>query len=250
MPGFLASTTSSTFLPTISDTAAQQARHIAIRITGREVVIAVLFVVAVIVLLTIPVIWGVVAEATSSAAEKAAPATFFVALGVLCTGLVAGFEILAIVGGSLVGLLVVGFIIDNYLGAAGRAARARTAQRTVTDLFYYGHHVGHPAGASRSRSHQAKPGPDLWLCPRRHVQLPGRPRGGGADPRPVPRPQGRGVGQPRLPPARRPPTLIDVTSMSWSFGGRRVLGMLTDRRKNPLITLEGLRRADHLVNCV
>jgi hypothetical protein len=86
------------------------------------VVIAVLFVVAVIVLLTIPVIWGVVAEATSGAAEKAAPATFFVGLGVLCTGLVAGFELLAIVGGSLVGLVVVGFIIDNYLTPACRAA--------------------------------------------------------------------------------------------------------------------------------
>jgi hypothetical protein len=109
MPGFLAGR--------ISQTSAQQARHFALRITGREVVIAVLFVVAVVVLLTIPVIWGVVAEATSSAAEKAAPATFFVGLGVLCTGLVAGAEIVAIIGGSLVGLVVVGFIIDNYLGA-------------------------------------------------------------------------------------------------------------------------------------
>jgi hypothetical protein len=118
MPGLLADT--------ITDTSGHQSRHIAVHVTGREVVVAVLFIVFVIVLLTLPVIWGAVSEAASSAAEKAAPTTFFLGLGVLCTGLVVGAELIAIAGASLVGLVVLGFIVDNYLGPGHRASCARS----------------------------------------------------------------------------------------------------------------------------
>ncbi len=123
MPGFLACTISRTFLAgTISDASGQQSRHIAI--PGRLVLYALLFIVFVIVLLAAPVIWQAGAEAFGSAAEKAAPGTFFLGLGVLFIGLVAGLKLLDIVGAGLVGLVVVGVIIDNYLTAVRRDASA------------------------------------------------------------------------------------------------------------------------------
>ena len=122
MPGFLAGTISSTFpAGTISDASARQSRHIAI--PGRLWLYVLLFIGFVILLLLLPVIWGVVSEAASSAAEKAAPGTFFLGLGVLFVGLVAGIEILDIVGASLAGLVVIGVIVDNYLVAVRPAAR-------------------------------------------------------------------------------------------------------------------------------
>lgn len=116
MPGFLVGTKSTFLGGTISDASGHQSRHIAV--PARLVVYVVLFVVFVIVLLVIPVVWGAVSEACSSAAEKAAPGTFFLGLGVLFIGLVAGLEILDIVGASLVGLVILGVIVDNYLGPA------------------------------------------------------------------------------------------------------------------------------------
>jgi hypothetical protein len=107
MPGFLAST--------ISEASAQQARHIGI--PARLWLYVALFIGFVIFLLVLPVIWGAVSEAASSAAEKAAPGTFFLGLGVLFVGLVAGLEILDIIGASLAGLVIVGVIVDNYLKA-------------------------------------------------------------------------------------------------------------------------------------
>jgi hypothetical protein len=116
MPGFLAGTISSTFpAGAISDASAQHSRHVAI--PARLWLYVLLFIGFVIFLLVLPVIWGIVAEAASSAAEKAAPGTFFLGLGVLFVGLVTGIEILDIVGASLAGLVIVGVIVDNYLGS-------------------------------------------------------------------------------------------------------------------------------------
>jgi hypothetical protein len=116
MPGFLG-TISSTFpADAISDASAQHSRHIAI--PAHLWLYVLLFIGFVIFLLVLPVIWGIVSEAASSAAEKAAPGTFFLGLGVLFVGLVTGIEILDIVGASLAGLVIVGVIVDNYLGPA------------------------------------------------------------------------------------------------------------------------------------
>jgi hypothetical protein len=106
MPGFLAGT--------ISDAYAQHSRHVTI--PARLWLYVLLFIGFVIFLLVLPVVWGAVSEAASTAAEKAAPTTFFVGLGVLFLGLVTGLEILDIVGASLAGLVVIGVIVDNYLG--------------------------------------------------------------------------------------------------------------------------------------
>jgi hypothetical protein len=116
MPGFL-DTISSTFpAGAISDATAQHSRHIAI--PARLWLYVLLFIGFVIFLLVLPVIWGIVSEAASSAAEKAAPGTFFLGLGVLFVGLVTGIDILLIVGASLAGLVIVGVIVDNYLGSS------------------------------------------------------------------------------------------------------------------------------------
>ncbi len=115
MPGFLAGAISRSFpAGALSDASAQQSRHIAI--PARLWLYVLLFIGFVIFLLVLPVIWGIVSEAASSAAEKAAPGTFFLGLGVLFVGLVTGIEILLIVGASLAGLVIVGVIVDNYLG--------------------------------------------------------------------------------------------------------------------------------------
>lgn len=119
MPGFLAGTISRTFpAGSISDAATQHSRHIVI--PAKLWLYVLLFIGFVIFLLVLPVIWGIVSEAASSAAEKAAPGTFFLGLGVLFVGLVAGLEILDIVGASLVGLVIIGVIVDNYLVALRR----------------------------------------------------------------------------------------------------------------------------------
>jgi hypothetical protein len=114
MPGFLGGAISSTIpAGAISDASALHSRHIAI--PGRLVLYVILFIGFVIFLLVLPVIWGAVSEAASGAAEKAAPGTFFLGLGILFVGLVGGFKILDIIGASLVGLVVIGVIVDNYL---------------------------------------------------------------------------------------------------------------------------------------
>jgi len=112
MPGFLAGT--------ISDAYAQHSRHVTI--PARLWLYVLLFIGFVIFLLVLPVVWGAVSEAASTAAEKAAPGTFFLGLGILFLGLVAGIEILDIVGASLAGLVVIGVIVDNYLGLRSTAA--------------------------------------------------------------------------------------------------------------------------------
>jgi hypothetical protein len=120
MPGFLG-TISSTFpAGAISDASAQQTRHITI--PAHLWLYVLLFIGFVIFLLVLPVIWGVVSEAASSAAEKAAPGTFFLGLGILFIGLVADLKILDIAGASLVGLVVIGVIVDNYLSLRYGAA--------------------------------------------------------------------------------------------------------------------------------
>jgi hypothetical protein len=115
MPGFLPGTISTFPARAIGSASVHQSRHIIIPVKLWLYVL--LFFGFVIFLLVLPVVWGIVSEAASSAAEKAAPGTFFLGLGVLFVGLIAGIEILEIVGASLVGLVVIGVIVDNYLAA-------------------------------------------------------------------------------------------------------------------------------------
>src|SRR5260370_769151 len=115
--------------------------------------VALIFMEAVIVRLAGPVIAGALFDFFSGAAEQAAPTAFFLGLGLLFAGLIFRARILDIAGACLIGLVLIGVVLDNYLpsqaqdlyrlgrrvrgrapargyGAAGRApARPRTAER-------------------------------------------------------------------------------------------------------------------------
>ena len=51
----------------------------------------------------------------SSAAEKAAPTAFFLGLGLLFAGLIFRARVLDIAGACLIGLVLIGVVLDNYL---------------------------------------------------------------------------------------------------------------------------------------
>jgi hypothetical protein len=144
LPGYIAGTIS---IPI------HQSRHAAAWFSGRQLVVALIFIAAVIVLLAGPVIAGALFDFFSGAAEKAAPTAFFLGLGLLFAGLIFRARILDIAGACLIGLVLVGVVLDNYLpskaqdlhrlgrrvrgrapargyGVAGRApTRPRTAER-------------------------------------------------------------------------------------------------------------------------
>lgn len=83
-------------------------------ISGRQIVLALLFIAVVGLILWIPVLSDQVMDFLSRNAPSYAPLTFVAGLGLLVIGLVAGIRILDIVGASMVGALVVGFLIENY----------------------------------------------------------------------------------------------------------------------------------------
>ncbi len=81
--------------------------------------VLVLIVLAVIVILLVgPLLAGALYEMLCKGGERAAPGTFVVGLGVLVTGLVFGSKILIIAGAGLIGAIVIGFLLDNYLPSA------------------------------------------------------------------------------------------------------------------------------------
>jgi hypothetical protein len=71
-------------------------------------------VVAIIVLLWIPVLSDRLTAFVSTNGPKAAPKIILVGTGFVLAGLVIHVQVLVLVGASLVGLLVLAFIYDNY----------------------------------------------------------------------------------------------------------------------------------------
>jgi hypothetical protein len=106
LPGYIAGTIS---IPS------HQSRHAAAWFSGRQLVVALIFIAAVIVLLAGPVIAGALMDFFSSAAEKAAPTAFFLGLGLLFAGLIFRARVLDIAGACLIGLVLIGVVLDNYL---------------------------------------------------------------------------------------------------------------------------------------
>jgi len=107
------------------------ARHATAWFSGRLVIAALIFIAVFVLLLVAPLIWEVMAEGASRGFEKAAPGTFFLGLGVLVVGLISGMNAIEITGGCLVGVVVLGVIVNNYLlravclyGPLQRGARA------------------------------------------------------------------------------------------------------------------------------
>jgi lysylphosphatidylglycerol synthetase-like protein (DUF2156 family) len=128
LPGYLAGTLSIT---------GHQSRHAAARVTGREILIALIVIAAIVVLLVAPVLWGALFDGFTKGLDKAARPTFLVGLGVLVVGLLSGVQIIEIGGGALMAAIVLGVIVENYLTAPmlGPAAavmeRCRGAQPIV-----------------------------------------------------------------------------------------------------------------------
>lgn len=106
MPGHLAGTIS---------ILGQHARYVVLpSFSGRQVVVVLIFLAVVICLLIGPVLGENLFDIASTKGAKAAPATFFLGLGVLLLGLFLGVPILDGVGACLIGAVLLGVILVNY----------------------------------------------------------------------------------------------------------------------------------------
>jgi len=82
--------------------------------TGALIIGGLASVAVIIVALWIPVLGDRLTAFVSTNGPKAAPKIFIVGLGLLLTGLVAGVGALVLAGASLIGLLVLALLYDNY----------------------------------------------------------------------------------------------------------------------------------------
>jgi len=106
----------------------------------RAFVLVLIVLVVIVILLAGPLAAGALYEALCKGGEKAAPGTFVVGVGVGVTGLIFGNKILIIAGAGLIGAIVIGFLLDNYLPSArpARAFRAGLYQRAPRPPLYRG----------------------------------------------------------------------------------------------------------------
>ncbi len=106
MPGYLAGLLS---IP------GHQYRHAAAWFSVGHVVVVLIVIAVIVGLLAGPVLAEALLDFLSAGFEKAAPGTFSLGLGILLTGLIAGVQILDIAGACLIGAVLLGVILDNYL---------------------------------------------------------------------------------------------------------------------------------------
>jgi hypothetical protein len=95
-----------------------QSRHVAVTVSGRQVVVALIVVAVIVALLAGPVLAEALLDVASKAGERAAPGAFFLGLGVLLIGLVARVQILDIAGACLIGAVLLAVILHYYLTPA------------------------------------------------------------------------------------------------------------------------------------
>jgi hypothetical protein len=81
---------------------------------GGRVLVLMVCVVVLIGFLWVPVLGDRLTSFVSKRAPRIVPRIFFLGLGILVVGLVAGIRVLDIVGGCMIGMLVLGAILDNY----------------------------------------------------------------------------------------------------------------------------------------
>jgi hypothetical protein len=80
----------------------------------RDVLVVAACVIVAFILLWLPVLGDRVTAYLSRNAPKFAPRIFLAGLGILATGLITRLVILDVVGASLIGLLALGYLFDNY----------------------------------------------------------------------------------------------------------------------------------------
>jgi hypothetical protein len=102
-------------------------QHAAAWFSVRQVVVALIFVGAFIVLLAGPVVGEAILNVLSHGMEKAAPGGFLLGLGILLVGLLSGVQVILIAGGCLTGAVVLGVILNNYLSPPGRTSARSSA---------------------------------------------------------------------------------------------------------------------------
>jgi hypothetical protein len=164
LPGYLAGTIS---IPS------HQSRHAAAWFSGRQLVVALIFIAAVIVLLAGPVIAGALMDFFSSAAEKAAPTAFFLGLGLLFAGLIFRARVLDIAGACLIGLVLIGVVLDNYLLRRRRTC-INSAGVQILGTVSVSHSTGTRLGIHLPRRARLRLGATAWLAGPRRGR--GRPR--------------------------------------------------------------------------
>ncbi len=82
--------------------------------SGRLAMLVLVVLGAVLFFLIGPVIYQSLMGAFTAQAAKVAPRVFLIGLGVLATGLLTGVEVIAIVGGGLMGLVLLGALLEHY----------------------------------------------------------------------------------------------------------------------------------------
>lgn len=83
-------------------------------ISGRLAVLALVVLGAVLFFLIAPVIGQSLMGAFTAQAAKVAPRVFLVGLGILAAGLLTGIEVVAVVGGTMMGIVLLGALLEHY----------------------------------------------------------------------------------------------------------------------------------------
>lgn len=83
-------------------------------LTGRHLVVLLIFAAAFICLLVGPVLNDVLLNSVSGPANRAAPAVFVIGLGALLTGIVAGVGVLDAVGACMMALVLLAALMVHY----------------------------------------------------------------------------------------------------------------------------------------
>jgi hypothetical protein len=81
----------------------------------RQVVVALIFIAVLVALLVGPLLLEPLGNLFSKGVKKSAPGGFVLGLAVLLIGLASGVRFITIAGAAVLGAIVLGFIIDNYL---------------------------------------------------------------------------------------------------------------------------------------
>jgi hypothetical protein len=97
--------------------------HAASWFSAHQVIVGLIFIAVFVLLLAGPLLLEPLNDLFSKGVEKAAPGGFVLGLAVLLIGIFSGVKVLEIAGGSLVGAVVLGVIVDNYLTAVNTSPR-------------------------------------------------------------------------------------------------------------------------------
>jgi hypothetical protein len=97
----------------------------------RQVVVALIFIAVLVALVAGPLLLDVIGNFFSKGVKKATPGGFALGLVVLLIGLASGVRVIIIAGAAVLGAIVLGVIIDNYLTpVACRGESRRRAGQT------------------------------------------------------------------------------------------------------------------------